>query len=287
MRTIARNAGAAVGDFHRLANTPLRRREAVLWAAGLLLLNNLAAYLLYPHAEMGWAWLFQSGFGAFDAVAWAVALWRLGQAPDGVISRSDTIVLVAICLLGSLPAREAAPIALTALALWIAVKGEVQTRAAAVILAAIASHQIWGKALFALFYSELVKLDAAMVGTAVSLGIPGASWHDNIVQVPGGNGIAVFEGCASCTNVSAAILAWVAFTKLERPGWVRSDLWVLAAIVFGQVFLNVTRMYLMALSPDLYAYWHNGIGKEIYAVAASALAVVVSILGARWAESRS
>ena len=90
------------------------------------------------------------------------------------------------------------------------------------------------------------------------------------------------SGCCSFRNVSLAVLSWVALTKLERPQWYPLDVAVLALAAGCQIVLNVVRIYLMALSPDMYTYWHVGTGERIFAIAASAAAVLISAFGARY-----
>ena len=65
------------------------------------------------------------------------------------------------------------------------------------------------------------------------------------------------------------------FSKLQR--------------VAGQLALalNVVRIYLMALSDDMYLYWYRGMGAHIFPISASIGAVLISAFGARWVSLRS
>ena len=191
-----------------------------------------------------------------------------------------------LCVVAAGPSRFAGPLALTGLGVWLVSRRDAGLRAAATVVFALAGHQLWGKLVFNVTSPELVRFDAAMVGRAVMLTHPGAAWHDNVISVGGGHAIAVLEGCSSFTNASAAFLAWVAMTMLERPAWAARDLWVGATVVGAQIVLNVGRMYLMALSAGLYAYWHDGAGAQIYVAVASGLAVLIAGFGARWATPR-
>lgn len=262
-------------------------RELTLWASLLILVNNLIADLTAPHdAALGWSWLWRSRFGGFDALAWGVGLYLLGKAPDRPAAKGDIVLVLGLCLFAGLPQHMAAPVALTALAVWLLRRPDVETRAAAAVYLAIASHQFWSYLVFQMFSPELVMLDAAMVGEAVALTVKGAAWRDNTISVPGGHTISILEACSSFANVSASLLAWVALAKLERARWVRGDLWVALAAVLAQVGLNVSRLYLLAQSPSLYVYWHDGAGAQIYAAAASAAAVFIAVFGTRWATGR-
>ena len=70
-------------------------------------------------------------------------------------------------------------------------------------------------------------------------------------------------------------LVWRGHSCPRRFGLVRPLLVRLA--------LNVARMYLMAQSYAGYLYWHDGDGKQNYAAAASAAAVLISVVGTNWA----
>ena len=126
-----------------------------------------------------------------------------------------------------------------------------------------------------------------LVGSVVKLTISGANWQGNIISVPGDHAIEVVAGCCSFRNVSLAALCWIALTKLERPEWHRLDIVVLAAAAGCQIALNVVRIYLMALSDDMYLYWHTGMGAHIFSIVASVGAVLISAFGARWVSLRS
>ena len=260
------------------------RRELLLWAGVYLLANNLVGALTAAQADgAGWTWLHGSRFSGFDAIAWGVALWRLSKTPARAATRREIALVLALCLVGGLVRQEAAMFALTGLGLWLLANEEPEGRGAAVVLLAIASHQLWGRLLFSAISAEAVRGDAALVGSALSWAIKGVRWRANIITMPGGFSIEVLEGCSSFTNVSAALLAWVAFAKLERLAWTPRDAWVGLAAAAMQVALNVARLCLIAQSLPMFDYWHDGQGAQIYAAVASAAAVLIAVIGTRWA----
>jgi hypothetical protein len=55
------------------------------------------------------------------------------------------------------------------------------------------------------------------------------------------------------------------------------------ACVIGAAMIacNVMRLCLMAWSPDLYEYWHDGLGAQIFAVGASTMVLMLSLYGSR------
>jgi hypothetical protein len=153
--------------------------------------------------------------------------------------------------------------------------------AVAIIVAALFTQQAIVPIIYALLEAKLIHFDAMLVGTAVELTVNGATWQDNIIAVPSGHSIEVLSGCCSFRNVSLAVLSWVALTKLERPKWYPLDIAVLSLAAGCQIVLNVVRIYLMALSPEMYTYWHVGTGQRIFAITASVAAVLISAFGAR------
>jgi hypothetical protein len=261
-------------------------KELALWTSLLFLANGLAGLILFgPGVDLSAGGLLDFLFGGgFVVVAWGAALWLLMRAPRQAASAADIAVMLGLCLLGGLTQIKALPVAVTGLGLWLFLKRDDQIRAAGAVLLAIASQQFWGRLILAALAPELVRFDAALVGEAMVHTVSGSTWHDNIITAPSGYSIVVLEGCSSFANVSTALLAWVAFGRLERARWLRRDLFVGAVVVVSQIALNVARMYLMAQSYQYYLYWHDEGGKQIYVAAASAAAVLISVVGTHWAS---
>jgi exosortase/archaeosortase family protein len=90
----------------------------------------------------------------------------------------------------------------------------------------------------------------------------------------------MFGPCSSFHNISLGLLCWVAITKLRRPDWAPGDAWVAALVVVAVVLLNTGRVYLMALSAEMYDYWHTGFGAHLFALVASAAVIAISVWGA-------
>lgn len=215
----------------------------------------------------------------FQLLAWGVAFYLLGRlAPAHEPKRSEITGAVVICLIGGL--NSAAGLAALSLFLFATASGDIRRRAVATVFGALFAQQAIVPILYALVVSALTQFDAMLVGAAVKLTITGASWQHNIIEVPSGHAIEIAPQCCSFHNVSLAALSWVALTKLERPEWRRLDLVVLATAAGCQLFLNTVRIYLMALSPEMYLYWHAGPGTHIFSACASAAAVLIGAYGA-------
>jgi hypothetical protein len=273
-------------NAQQLETTRVSRQELALWTGLLLLANTLAGLFLDGQfTTLGPEGLPDVVFGGgFGAIAWGAAIWLLLRAPRTAARFADVALTVGLCLFGGFIQIKALPIALSGLGLWLLLtRDDAKTRAAGAVFLAIASQQFWGHLVFSALSPELVRLDAAMVGEAMVHTVRGSSWHDNIITAPSGYSIVILEGCSSFANVSTALLAWVAFGRLERANWLRRDIIVGAAVVGSQVALNFARMYLMAQSYPNFLYWHDDVGKQIYLAAASAAAVLISVVGTHWA----
>ena len=95
----------------------------------------------------------------------------------------------------------------------------------------------------------------------------GGFTRDGLVITTGGDhGIMIEEGCSAFQNVSLASLIWLSLVKLDTltirprmsgsaPRWRRAT-----------VTLNTIRLALMAQSPSMYNFWHNGGGVSIVIV---------------------
>ena len=258
-------------------------RELYCWAILLLIGDYLLAHLSTPSAVDRLN--IQNTLGAFDLLGCAVALWRIRKSEPGPATALETGLVLILSVLGAV-APQLAPAALTVLGGYLLWRPDRNLKAAAAVLLALAAHQLWSRMVFAATAPLLVNIDAALVGEAITHTIAGSTWHDNIIATSQNHAIAVGGPCSSFNNISLALLAWISLTKLERPEWARRDLVVAGLTIGAQVALNVTRLYIMALSYGLYIYWHDGAGAQIYAATASAACVLISVFGARWAASK-
>jgi exosortase/archaeosortase family protein len=277
---------AARALFNRFTWTWLLTHLVVFGPAALLLIFRLHEAAIdfgsLPDDDV----LHAMHIDAFQVLAWGVAFYLLGRLctprqPNSV----DLAGAIVVCVIGGF--SSAAGLATLAALLTLTASGDVRRLAAATVFAALFAQQAIVPIMYDLVWPTLTQFDTMLVGSVVKLTVSGATWQGNIISVPGDHAIEVVAGCCSFRNVSLAALCWVALTKLERPEWQRLDIVVLAAAAGCQIALNVVRIYLMALSDDMYLYWHTGIGAHIFAIVASVGAVLISAFGARWVSLRS
>lgn len=224
---------------------------------------------------------------AFQLMAWGVAFILLRQlGPTRRPNHVEIAAAITICLIGELSSAAG----LAALTIYL-VATTVQDRAPRLAVATVFGALFVQQTIIPILYDVLVpiitRFDTMLVGSFVELTVRGSTWQGDTISVPWDHSIIVAAGCSSFRNVSLATLCWVSLTKLERPEWRRLDIGVLAIAAGFQIALNVTRIYLMALSDNMYLYWHTGMGSHIFAVTASAGAVLVCAFGARYVSIRT
>jgi hypothetical protein len=174
--------------------------------------------------------------------------------------------------------------------IWVAAAGvagyllvcnrdDLRMRAAAIVLTALSVQELWGHFFFQLVAFPLLRVETAVVGTALQLTQAGTIWHDNIITTPSGHGIRLYPYCSAFHNVSLALLCWLTVTKLRHLNW-RSYDFVVGGLAAGvMILLNTGRLYLMAMDINSYHFWHNGAGVDIFEVGASLLVLLLVLYG--------
>jgi hypothetical protein len=217
----------------------------------------------------------------FDLFGYGVAIWRISRSKAPPLSAGVAVALCGVVALGALGPYRSPGVALTVLAVYCGTRKDSELRTAGALLFALAVHELWSRGIFAAFAPEFVRVDAGLVGSLVKLTHPDAVWNGNMIATSDAHAIVIEEGCSSFANVSLAVLCWLSMTTLERSKVKKVDLLVVIPVIAMQIFLNVARIYLMALSPPMYEYWHNGLGAQIYANGASVLTIGMTLLGLR------
>ncbi len=263
----------------------LPRRDLFLWVCAILFFNQLlAAVNQLPSAAPGQLLSELAASSFFQIMAW-YAIFRLlaSSDPTQVAQMRDILIALALCLPLFLPTtRTIKVLALGAgLFSWIRGRGDPKLRGAGVVLAALTIQEYWGHIVFDLFALPLLRAETAVVGTLVQAARAGTVWRDNVITGPSGFGIIVYSGCSSFHNLSLAMLCWLTVSRLRNQNWRSRDLLTACVIGAAMIACNVMRLCLMAWSPDLYEYWHDGLGAQIFAVGASTMVLVLSLYGSR------
>jgi hypothetical protein len=279
--TVTRRINGRVAQSGRV----LSRREIFIWAAAILFFNQLFGVIKeMPAASLEWLVSDLLAVGIFQYLAWYVIFRLLGASDLAPAARlRDVLVTAAFCLLVFLPSNRVIWVAGTGIAiyLWLTDTGDPKLRAAGIVLAALSVQELWGKVFFNLLASHLLRAEAAAVGTMLEVARPGTVWQDNAIMGPDGHGVVIISGCSSFHNVSLALLCWVTISRLRSQTWQVRDFAIGSAIAITMILFNVTRILLMAWNFELYDYWHNGIGAEIFAIGASVTILLMSLYGSR------
>ena len=196
-------------------------------------------------------------------------------------TKSDVAFALAITLFNFLPAYSVPWISVTATGAYILATsgGNTRQNASAAVLLALAFNGLWGPKLFDFFAIYLLRADAALVGAALSATQPGMGWDDTIVGTYDGHRVLIFGPCSSFHNISLGLLCWVAISRLVHQVWRWQDLMIGLVVCIAVVLLNGTRLYLMALAPESFGYWHDGFGETIFTWVTTFTILLISLWG--------
>jgi exosortase/archaeosortase family protein len=264
------------------------RRELLIWVAGILAAHDLLTFR-GPAGAGFFGALTQSvvSTSAFHYLAWFAVFRLLADADVSRPStRGDVALGLAAALLPFLRGQGYLWIAIPVVGIYFyrAVDGSRETRAAAIVLLALAVNGFWGRLIFDVFAPPLLQADAALIGALLSVTRSGYTWHGTIVS-SADHSIIIVNGCSSFHSISLGLLCWLALTKLARPEWVRGDVGAAVAVCVTALLLNLLRVYLLALSAESYAYWHAGFGAQLFVWTSSAAIVGVALWGVLRAPS--
>jgi hypothetical protein len=269
----------------------LARRDVFIWGAAILFLNQIFGEAKEMTGTSIEALVANLGaIGIFQYMAWYAVFRLLASSSAVPAARArDVLVTAVLCLLVFLPTSRMIWVPATGIAfyLWRFSAGDPKLRAAGIVLAALSVQELWGHILFNLITFPLLRAETAVVGTLMDLIRPGTVWQDNMVRAPSGFGIIIINSCSSFHNLSLALLCWVTISRLSHQDWRARDFVFGAVIGFVMIMFNVVRLCLMGWSIDLYHYWHDGIGAEMFAVGASLTILLLSLYAARPSGRRS
>lgn len=260
------------------------RREFLLWLACILFVSQI---LVSPVGPSGGQ---TSGFihallsrSIFYYLGWYVVVTLLlASDRDQPASRFEVATALSLAALNLLPGLNSSWLSTTAVALFVyfSRRSDDKVKAAAIVLLALCFNGYWGPRVFDLFAYYLLRADAALVGAALYLTQPGMGWEGTIIGRPGVHSVLIFSPCSSFHNISLGLLCWASVTKMYRTSWVRGDFAVALSVCAIVILLNAVRLYLMALSSEYYAYWHQGPGEQVAAWGTTMAVLLISLWGA-------
>jgi len=263
----------------------LVRREAFLWLA-IGLFANQALQLVDTQSLQAFA----DSLANQNYVVWLAfyAVIRRLYLSDGAAraSRFDVVLVstigVAILLSSFLPYRVAIGLLATAMAGYLLINhdGDRNLKAAGAVLLALSGQLVWGPMLFQFFTPELLRADAAIVGTPLTSLRPDIVWTGTSFLGADGHAIALIGACSSFNNVSTAVLTCVTIAMLTRTEWMRRDLATIAIACVAMVVINAVRIGLLAWSVSSYRFWHEGAGVHILGIGETLVVLLIAWQGA-------
>lgn len=253
------------------------RSEIIPWLNVILGAGSLSAVL----SAEGWS----SQVSLVLAFAWTV-VFLLRDGPDGKEPAANWEIALAVIigLASLLPGMlmYVAVLAYSGYRLLIRDRDPL-ARSAALLLFAIAGNQLIAPLLILLFGTELNGLDALLVEQTYASGI----WREGTVLFrENGHAVEVFSKCSSFNNVSLGLLFWAAATACGGRSFKKTDVLVGLLVAIALCAVNVTRLHLLALDQDRYAYWHYEYGNRIYSYIFGVTMIVPPLLRLWFSRAR-
>jgi exosortase/archaeosortase family protein len=197
----------------------------------------------------------------FVWLAAAAGLLLVARSPATRPSRGDGVLVALASITILLPVPALSWLAYTGLVLSLLVRSTPGStlRRGAVILLAVTIPMFWARIFMSLFNDAILAADATFAAWAV-----GTQRSGNIVPFADGSGAMwIAPGCSSFTNISLAILAFVALVNVTARQWTPSVL-ALGVLTCGLVVgVNVTRISLIGYYPEYFELIHGQVGAGI------------------------
>ena len=256
------------------------RQYPLAWAGGIFFARYLADALhdVWRGEPLGHL----ANLGIFQLIAWFAVFHLLASRPRWV-SGGATLLVGLMAFSAMLPGDGAAWVGLSAFAAYIflAFPQDLSLRAAAAVMLALAMQLLWGRLLFEFVALRIETADAWLAAGLLRSLHHAVSLKGNLIGTES-HQIVVYDACTSFHNLSVALLAFVAITKLSRLDWRPGDLVTAASLVLLTVAMNSLRLFLMASSPaGQLEFWHTGAGSQAINAALSALTAGLCLYGAQ------
>jgi len=252
------------------------RRQIYAAVFGLLIANAVVAKVGLALAQLGLANALAYGLG----LSWAFWLSfglciRLALAgEDEAAGPADLWAAAAGVAVALVPLSPASSLAATGLGLFIAFdrRQDPRTRAAAMILVAIAVQLLWSRLVMLVFIAPIASLDAHLVSLVV-----GTPVHGNVVAFVHGVGtMSILGACTSVQNASVALMLFVAIVRTFRPLPVASEIGYFLGAFLSVVVINVARLALMAQNLETFHLMHGDVGESV-------VNAIITVNGLGWA----
>ncbi|MEA3535446.1 hypothetical protein [Rhizobium sp. CC-YZS058] len=241
-----------------------KRSEAISAVFFLCFMNGVATRAsAYVH-EFGLSPAFMSLFGisALVLIAFYLALRNVLAATPQPLTRSDLIIFSAILALNLIATPIISWLSLTFVAAreYLRSNQDPLLKRGAALMIGATVPMFWGRLVFSLASSVILKADA----TLVSL-VTGTARTGNVVALPNGGGFLwIADACSSFGNISLAMLCWLMFMEYRgRRERTPADYITCFYACLNVVVINITRISIIAVRPDLYNLVHGPWGAMV------------------------
>jgi len=245
-------------------------------------LNGVSEKVLIAIDNQGFAMAIFNTF-EISAVVWIAAfigvrlLLKAVSVPNASFLDLAVAMVASIAILAPVPSLSWVAISGVSAYLIFRARAPGPTLQAATILLAMTVPVFWACLLFAAVGNQILMVDALLVGWIVGTGSEG-----NTVALADGSGwLFIAASCSSLSNVSVAILCAVLFIVLSRKGWTIRGFAVTGLACGATILINVTRIALIGLDPDLYPIVHGENGAMAAGWLTLAAIVLICVIGNR------
>ena len=255
--------------------TPLKLRQIIETRNGFIVASAfiIAFAALFSASLPGHQVLSAASHALVDfKVLWVcilVGLWRIASAPSRDLRLGDVIWGGLFAVLAAVTTGLWPWLCLAAFAgVFLTKTNQREVHQALYLLLAIGIHETVVTLCGEVFGDALLSLDASIAQFLTHWFLPELLASGTTLQVTGGHSVVLVWGCSSLSYVGdMMLLCWALALLLrdkENPG---RGLWKwLALVATITVALNAARLALMATTPAIYHFLHDGSGAVIFRV---------------------
>jgi multisubunit Na+/H+ antiporter MnhG subunit len=256
------------------------RSEAIAAVFAICFLNGIVtkvqSYISAYGVEPALAGLF--GISALVLICGYLAMANILHSEKRALTRADILVFTLAVAANLIATPVISWILLTALATreYLRHGQDRNMRRGAALMIGLTMPMFWGRLVFALASSTILKADAFLVSLMTS-----SQQSGNVVALSNGAGyIWIADACSSFGNISLAMLCWLMFMEYRgRRERTVNDYFVCIFACINIVIVNVTRIALIVKRPDLYELVHGPYGATIAGYISTLLVLVVCSSG--------
>jgi Transmembrane exosortase (Exosortase_EpsH) len=151
-------------------------------------------------------------------------------------------------------------------------------RIGAILFVALAICAIWTNFGFKAFVVQLTNLDALLIQHILKLMGYAVERSQNVLTQTSGFSVIILADCSTWKGLPLEILSFIAVCLFGGASLQSRRIWIAVILMVPlMIILNLIRLSLISLSPDLHATIHGDIGRSIFDVARVAVIFATAI----------